>query len=235
MIYDCFPFYNEFDMLINHLQWYEDIVDCTVICESDHTFSGKPKPTWLTEYPEIIKKYAKRDVLHVVYEADPDESLDPWVREFRHRDAMYKIIKHSEDVEPQDIMLINDVDEFVNHETLAMLVMGVGEPTTMVMDHYQGSFRCKLNKPWPGTVVSPMPSLEENPPSKYRDQRDRLPLCYNGGWHFSYFGGVKSIQQKFEAYSHVELNTDYNKDAERIQKAIDEGTPILEQDTKEVE
>lgn len=219
-------------MLIRHLEWYEDIVDVTAICESDFTFSGNPKPMWLVERPEILKEHAKNDIIHVVYEGSGDEDISPWEREFKHRDAIYSVIQGHDDVGPGDIMLINDVDEFTNHETLAMLVMGLSEPTTMVMEHYQGSFKCKLNKPWPGTVVAPWESLKEHKPSVYRDQRDRLPLCHNGGWHLSYFGSINTIQQKFEAYSHTELNTEYNKNRERLQKALNEGTPILEQDTK---
>jgi beta-1,4-mannosyl-glycoprotein beta-1,4-N-acetylglucosaminyltransferase len=235
MIFDCFPFYNEMDMLIRHLEWYEDIVDYTVICESNLTFSGKPKPLWLVEYPEILHKYAKQDVLHVAYQVEEDEVMTPWEREFRHRDAMYDIMKHHHEASNGDIMLINDIDEFVNIDALANLSMALNAPTTMIMDHYQGSFKCKIAKPWPGTVVAPWESLEEHKPHIYRDQRNQLPYCWGGGWHLSYFGGVQAIQQKFSAYSHVELDTDHNKDAKRLQKALDEGTPILENDIQDIQ
>jgi beta-1,4-mannosyl-glycoprotein beta-1,4-N-acetylglucosaminyltransferase len=229
MVYDTFPFYNEFDMLINHLQWYEDIVDCTVICESDYTFSGNSKPMWLAENPTILEKYAKKDVLHVAYQAEDQLDKNPWTREFQHRDAMLHVIREAHTPNEWDIVLVNDVDEFVNHDTFEFLIGGLGEPSTMVMDHYQGSFKCKLAKPWPGTVVVPYNAFRDHSPHAFRDQRNSLPLIQNGGWHLSYFGGVKAIQQKFEAYSHTELNTPEMKDVKRLQKALDEGTPITDE------
>jgi beta-1,4-mannosyl-glycoprotein beta-1,4-N-acetylglucosaminyltransferase len=42
----------------------------------------------------------------------------------------------------------------------------------------------------------------------------------NGGWHFSYLGGIDQIIQKVKNYSHQEFNTTENTDPEIMQKKI---------------
>ena len=44
MIYDCFTFRDEFDMLEIRLRILDRVVDKFVICEADRTFTNQPKP-----------------------------------------------------------------------------------------------------------------------------------------------------------------------------------------------
>jgi beta-1,4-mannosyl-glycoprotein beta-1,4-N-acetylglucosaminyltransferase len=43
MIFDCFLFFNEFDMLRLRLKELEDVVDVFVLVESRHTVNGTPR------------------------------------------------------------------------------------------------------------------------------------------------------------------------------------------------
>ena len=43
MVYDCFIFFDEFDLLEIRLTLLDDVVDYFVIVESNFTFSGKKK------------------------------------------------------------------------------------------------------------------------------------------------------------------------------------------------
>ena len=49
MIYDCFTFFNEFDILEIRLHEMNPWVDRFVLVESAETFSGNPKPLWFEE------------------------------------------------------------------------------------------------------------------------------------------------------------------------------------------
>lgn len=44
MVYDCFQFFNELDILLLRMEILNDIVDKFVISESTVTFSGDSKP-----------------------------------------------------------------------------------------------------------------------------------------------------------------------------------------------
>ena len=46
MIYDCFIFFNELDLLKIRFKLLDDLVDKFVLTESTLTFSGKPKPLY---------------------------------------------------------------------------------------------------------------------------------------------------------------------------------------------
>ncbi len=52
----------------------------------------------------------------------------------------------------------------------------------------------------------------------------------NGGWHFSYLGGVDRIIQKIEAFAHTEYNSTDYKSRERIERAIANGEDIFGRD-----
>lgn len=44
MIYDCFSFFNELDLLEIRLNVLKDVVDRFVLVEAGETHAGKPKP-----------------------------------------------------------------------------------------------------------------------------------------------------------------------------------------------
>ena len=49
MIYDCFPFFNELDLLEIRLNILDPIVDKFVLVESTQTFNRQPKPLYYQE------------------------------------------------------------------------------------------------------------------------------------------------------------------------------------------
>ena len=49
MIYDCFPFFNEIDLLKIRLNTLDGVVDKFVIYESQYTFSGNIKEFYFEE------------------------------------------------------------------------------------------------------------------------------------------------------------------------------------------
>ncbi|MBP6313104.1 MAG: hypothetical protein KA408_12590, partial [Flavobacteriales bacterium] len=52
----------------------------------------------------------------------------------------------------------------------------------------------------------------------------------NGGWHFSYLGGVDRIIQKIESFAHAEYNEPKYKDRAALEKAIAAGEDIFGRD-----
>ena len=60
MIIDCFPFFNEFDILKIRFEELYDVVDYFVIVEADHTHTGKPKPWNFEENKFRYSQYASK-------------------------------------------------------------------------------------------------------------------------------------------------------------------------------
>jgi hypothetical protein len=60
----------------------------------------------------------------------------------------------------------------------------------------------------------------------------RLRLIDEGGWHFSYLGGVEKIIQKMESLAHPEFNTPEYKDRSRIIHALETGGDIFGRATR---
>lgn len=136
-IYDCFPFFNELDLLeIRFNELYEH-VDYFVLCESTITHSGKKKPLYYKENKERYKKWNDK-VIHLVY--DPKKlsvsfGLFNWLSNFNFMKnkimgRIYAIfgfgrweIEHAQrnyllngfnNTKENDIIILSDVDEIIN-------------------------------------------------------------------------------------------------------------------------
>jgi len=65
MIYDCFTFFNELDLLEIRLNVLKDVVDRFVLVEATQTFTGRPKPLYYKENAARFAAFADR-IIHVV-------------------------------------------------------------------------------------------------------------------------------------------------------------------------
>ena len=55
MVYDCFQFFNELDILKLRMHVLNDVVDKFVISEATVTFSGEKKPLYFQENREMFQ------------------------------------------------------------------------------------------------------------------------------------------------------------------------------------
>lgn len=53
---------------------------------------------------------------------------------------------------------------------------------------------------------------------------ERNKIIKNAGWHLSYFGDTKFIQNKLESFAHQEFNNSYFKDSSLIENSIQNNT-----------
>ena len=70
MIYDCFPFFNELDILKLRMEIMDPFVDKFVIEEAAYTFSSEPKPLYFQENRDMFKKWEHK-IIHVVVQDCP--------------------------------------------------------------------------------------------------------------------------------------------------------------------
>ncbi len=67
MIYDCFPFFNEVELLKLRFKELYDVVDCFVIVEAAETHQGVAKPFYLLENKDQFAQYWDK-VIHITLE-----------------------------------------------------------------------------------------------------------------------------------------------------------------------
>lgn len=114
MVYDCFTFFNEFDLLEIRLNELAPYVDRFVLVEATLTHQGKPKPLHFAEnkhrYAEFLDK-----ITHVVVESYPDNGGDTWSYENHQRNM---ILSGLSECRPDDVILISDLDEIPRGELI---------------------------------------------------------------------------------------------------------------------
>lgn len=204
-IIDCFTFYNELKMLKFRLEELYDHVDYFVIVESDVTFSGNKKELFFKDNRNQFKKYLPK-IIHVVIN-DMPEYDNNWKREEHQRNAIKQGIKRI-NLNQNDLILIGDVDEIPNMESVNKIAYKLGdEILTLEMDMYYYNLECKNLNPWKGIVITKFKNLLIYNPEELRKNRFKYDRVANGGWHFSYFFGSNNIKNKIKNFSHQEYNT----------------------------
>lgn len=107
-VYDCFTFYNEFELLELRLKSLWDMVDYFVLVEADKTQNNKPKPFYFGERISEFKEFLPK-IRHIPLKIEVDyKGGGDWQIEHGQRNSiMYGL----NDAEPDDLIFISDVDE----------------------------------------------------------------------------------------------------------------------------
>ena len=88
MLFDCFLYFNERELLELRVEMLKDVVDGFIITDANRTFKGDEKPfTCVDTIRELGLPEDKIQVLHVEL-PPPDIAPSPWVREYSQRDAL---------------------------------------------------------------------------------------------------------------------------------------------------
>lgn len=107
-IYDCFTFYNEYELLLWRLKILWDVVDTFVIVEGNSTFQNKPKDFNFLKNRALFAPYEAKIRYVPIREKMPYDSN--WSIEIYQRNAIKDALAGCGD---DDIILISDVDEIV--------------------------------------------------------------------------------------------------------------------------
>jgi beta-1,4-mannosyl-glycoprotein beta-1,4-N-acetylglucosaminyltransferase len=244
-IFDCFLFFNEVEALSIRFHELDDVVDYHVIVEGTTTFSGRPRRPGFDLNDPRWSPFREK-VIHVVVEDTP-EHAGVWEREQFQRNAILRgLDRYQPDrlgpvCGPQDLVLISDADEIPSASAVRWvadhLVRGVAAFERTLYYYHLNQLICQPNVI--GADSGPVPSPWYYARAAHRAEIDwpqavrELPLdacalhVANGGWHFSYLGGVSRIQAKIDAFSHQELNLPQYTDATNIVGAIESGRDLF--------
>lgn len=227
-VFDTIPFYNEMDILELRLHTLDAVVDHFVIAEMTRTHAGRHKPLYFAAAKDRFYRFARR-LIHVVVDDAPG-GPDPWARDFHLRDAVARGLTACQ---PEDIILISSTDEIPRPEKVLEYKATDGVKGFMQRLYYY-YMNCQCLDPWLGTRMLSYDTLVKRGGRAGDIQLRQAPdvLIPDGGWHFSYMGGVRAIQDKLETYAHQEYNTEKYKDASRIAEYMDAGRDLFDRDVK---
>lgn len=234
MIFDCFTFFNELDLLEIRLNTLKDVVDCFVIAEATRTHRGKPKELYFEKNRARYAKFLNRIRYVVVDDLLPEEEVErdvynlPWVNENRQRNA---ISKGLEGLRDDDIIMLSDLDEIPRPLAIkdALPIAKNGDAVRFLMEMYcyYANYKDFCNPIWSlGTVMLSGCTWRTSPAfdsfkcdrftvasenngrtmQKIRFLNPSIKIRH-GGWHMSYLGGVQAIMQKLRAFAHVEASS----------------------------
>lgn len=251
MLYDCFTFNNELDLLELRLRTLDKVVDRFVLAEGTVTYQGESKPLYFEENRSRFSEFADRIVYVRVDDFPANPAGDAWLYERHQRESLRR---ETARLHPGDVMIISDVDEIPDP---AVITAYQSRPGIQILDvslHYYHLDLVLAPDPyqWPGArpVLTKYHPRRASPqalrdlsttlgtggpsPSPYirarhllTRARHRVSVIPEAGWHFSYCGSVEEIRAKLEAFSHVEYNREELKDRRRLEAVIAAGDDLF--------
>ena len=159
MIYDCFTFFNELDLLEIRLNILNEVVDKFVLVEATRTHRGNPKPLYFAENKQRFAPFLDK-IIHIVVDSyepvekyiaskDSDPMLHSWAYENFQR---HSIIRGLNDLTDEDTLIISDLDEIPTAEAVqrAAKASSDGKVRLIQLDHrsYFLNFRNFSNPKW---------------------------------------------------------------------------------------
>ena len=203
MVYDCFQFFNELDILKLRMHVLNDVVDKFVISEATVTFSGEKKPLYFQENREMFKEFEDKIIHKVVDDTPMDTSA--FMRDSHQKCAVARGLEGAKD---DDIVIFSDVDEIPNPEAVKKVLADFDGSKIYALA--QRNFYCYLNmeetsgsllsitgefegftgkdRRWLGTKICNYGMLKRFTTEQLRDskQKELMVRVADGGWHFSY-------------------------------------------------
>ena len=229
MVYDCFQFFNELDMLKIRLNVLNPVVDRFVISEATETFSGIRKPLYYEENKDMFAEFADK-IIHVVVDDTPEGGTHE--RDTFQKNAVTRGLAGCTD---DDIIIFSDLDEIPNPDKIREILddfqedriyhfaqrlfycyLNMEEVSGNLLS-YAGEFEGVEHRKWIGTKMFSYKLLREQNlllgELRFPERKEIGIRVDDGGWHFGYMGGHgekdirKRVQEKVISAAHQEYNS----------------------------
>jgi hypothetical protein len=204
-------FFNELDVLEIRLQEMWDIVDYFVISEANIGHSGKPKEYIFENNKDRFEKYMSK-IRHIKVDDFPParEAIE------RDRYQRYCIHRGLTDIEPEDIIIVSDLDEIPRAEAVQAVIDDENNYEryifTIPMFQYKINYMkyYDINKQ-PNIMVTrgrvfTNPQQEREYSFFWNPKPENTVEVDHGGWHFTYFGDNDHCVNKIKNFAHTEHN-----------------------------
>lgn len=201
-IIDCFPFFNELELLEIRLNYLNPVVDQFILVESTKTHSGMDKPLYYKDNLRLFKEFHSKIVHVIVNDMPPVIMGDRWALENYQRNAILNGLNYLKP-EDNDYILIGDLDEIPDRDLVINQPMGTYDQKCFMYylnvqseEHWNGTIGVKFN-----VFKSRFKS-----PQELRNHRSSLEPIRNGGWHFGWLGDYDRVMAKIKAFAHTEVD-----------------------------
>lgn len=224
MIYDCFTFFNELDLLEIRLNILDDVVDKFVLVEATKTFSNINKPLYFEENKERFKKFENK-IIHIIVNDYPVYDT-AWTYEYHQRNCIARGLTNCKE---NDVILISDLDEIPNPDKIKKYKDYPGVNVFKQRMFYYYLNNIDLKEPYWIDSSTRMLNYSEFTKNNSSAQKIRFIkgfLIENGGWHFSYLGGTEKIIEKIKSFSHQEYNSSEYTDLIKIKQRVENGQDL---------
>ncbi len=232
MVYDCFQFFNELDILKIRLNVLNSVVDRFVISEATETFSGLQKPLYYEENKEMFAEFADK-IIHIVVDDTPKGT--DWGTHERDTFQKNAVTRGLKDCTDEDIVIFSDLDEIPNPDKIREILkdfrddkiyhfaqrlfycyLNMEEVSGKLLS-YAGEFEGVTRKKWIGSKMLSYKLLREQNlllgELRFPERKEIGIRVDDGGWHFGYMGGHgekdirKRVQEKVVSAAHQEYNS----------------------------
>lgn len=241
-VIDCFPFYNELDLLKYRIESLNDVVDYFVLVEATHTHSGKEKKLYFEDNKEQFDAF-KDKIIHVI--VDDFQHIHPnvdynkpglwetigeqWNNERYQRDSITRGLEQIE-MSSDDLIIVTDLDEIADPRTIIKCKRGEihVDINRLNMDLYYYNLRNKFTSKWTsGFIMTYQKFKQANTTMSFI--RTQMPCQHidEGGWHLSYFGDSSFIKNKINGCAHQENNHDGVTSIENITTCVSNGSDLF--------
>ena len=250
MIYDCFTFFNELDLLEMRMEILSGVVDRFVVVEMDSTHTGSPKPFIFDDNRKRFAKFEDK-IVYVKAKASAaaqesgtngrDKLGNDWTLEDWQRAQIGEGIRNCS---PGDMIMVADVDEIPSPQSVlaAAKFAAEGKITAFSLPNYNffldfasteapyAYAKAMSYESWCGRLpCEPFPEEQKfhYPPEYWNTANANKARAVKGdivlkraGWHFSYLGGVEKILQKRRSITEQQFNKGAWDDADALAKRI---------------
>lgn len=223
-VIDVLMFSVEIDLAIIRLRELWDIVDTFIVIEGNRTFTGDFKPLTFAANRHRFD-FAESKILYEETTTLLESPHDPFDNEKRSRDHATELIKTLK-LEESDLIIISDVDEIPNRDTVELLKACQGYPQYLhlEMKSYMYSFEFPAPRPQWRAMAG---QIGADGDIEYDHRRMGDVLLANTGVHCSWcLRSIQDFQFKMRAYSHADRASKSVLDPNNIQKAICEGSNV---------
>lgn len=228
MIYDCFMFFNELDVLEVRLNELYNVVDKFILVEADKTFTNQNKPLYYEINKERFAKFADK-IEHIIITEYPEFDA-AWTFENYQRDVIIKTLK--ERCSDDDLIIISDLDEIPR---ASLIKKHKDTEGIKVFEQKLYTFYFNyLNATEPvwtrGTRLLKFKDVGNKTLTDIRMAEGKH--IKDAGWHFTYLGGLDMVRYKIKSFAHQEYNNNYYMNDARLKRLIHDGVDIFERGYK---
>jgi beta-1,4-mannosyl-glycoprotein beta-1,4-N-acetylglucosaminyltransferase len=220
-VYDCFPYFDEKELLEFRIKLLYNYVDGFYIVDADHTHGGHPKKFSCIEVLEKLDVPLEKIKVINLNLPSREQNLDNYFRERTQRNIVSNFF------EDDAVYIISDCDEIINPEMIDIFVDGVLNNPNNVMrislawltgkanlrvcgpdetnSKFHSPFVCMKHHVEDYTLSE----IREDVACQYGKIKYKSLLLLDDkknpvdcGWHFSWMGGTERMKIKMKSFLH---------------------------------